>query len=480
MKENNVKSSVIGGLVWKFGERFLSQGVSFVISLVLARLLAPDDYGTIALVTVFINLAAVFISSGFATALIQKKDADDTDFSTIFICSLVASCFIYGILYFCSPFIAKFYDKEILTSVLRVFALQVPLGVYNSVQNAYVSRNMLFRKLFFSTVISSIVSGCIGIIMAFGGFGVWALVAQSIAFTIVNTIVLAFSLPWHPQLKFSMPAAKNMMKYGSRILGADLSGTFFGEVRSLIIGRVYTSADLAYYNKGQQLPTLITSNLSNSVMSVMFPALSNQHEDLEQVKRMAKRSLQVLSFVLVPCLFGLSAVMEPLILLLYTEKWAATIPYGQVLCIGSCIGVLGIIPLQVFKAIGHSDVVLKLEIWKKPVYVILLIVSVNINVFAIAIFMTLYDFYGVFVNMLQMKKYINYSMHEQFKDLFPAIALGVGMMTVVLVIPAFESAVLTLFAKVFVGAIVYVGGAALFKVEAFRYLLNTVMEVIKR
>ena len=157
------------------------------------------------------------------------------------------------------------------------------------------------------------------------------------------------------------------MLFRSRVLLADLSGTFFGELRSIIIGKVYTSADLAFYSKGQQIPTMITSNLSNTIMTVMFPALANENDDLQQVKRMAKRSMQVLSYVLVPCMLGLAAVMEPLILLLFTDKWAQTIPYGQVLCIGYCVGVFGVVSLQVLKAIGRSDVVLKLEIWKKPV-----------------------------------------------------------------------------------------------------------------
>lgn len=480
MGTENKKNSIIGGLFWKFGERLISQGVSFLISLVLARLLSPDDYGTIALVTVFINLAAVFITSGFATALIQRKDATSTDFSTMFYCSLAASIVIYLILFFTAPLVANFYENPLLTKILRVFSLQIPLSVFYAIQTAYVSRNMLFQKAFMASTIAAIISGVIGIALAYIGFGVWALVAQSILAVIVNSLVLGVALPWRLEAKFSKKSAKEMMSYGSKILAADLSGTFFAEVRSLIIGKAYTSADLAFYNKGQQLPSLITNNLSTSVMTVMFPAFANESDNFERVKEMSRKSMQVLSFIMFPCMFGLAAVMEPLIIFLYTDKWAPCIPYAQILSIGLCVGILGIIPLQILKAIGRSDVVLGLEIWKKPVYVLLLIISVNINVFAIAVAMTIYDFYGVFVNMLQAKKHINYKLREQAQDLLPAFLLSFVMALTVLLIPTLPSLLLTLVIKVLAGVVIFVGGSIIFKPAAFVYLKDLLLSKLKK
>ena len=480
MDNNSTRKSIVGGMVWKMGERLLDQVVSFVVSIILARLLVPDDYGLIALTTVFLNLANVFIVSGFSTALIQKKDADDRDFSTVFFCSQICAFLLYGVLFFAAPLISAFYNRSELIQLLRVFALVIPISVYNTVQNAYISRHMQFRKTFTASIISAVISGAVGIVLAYLGFGVWALVVQSIASRLVNTIVLCFTVPWHPKLIFSVDSAKRMMSYGSRVLLADLSGTFFSELRSLIIGRVYTSADLAFYSKGQQLPTLITNNLSYTIMAVMFPALSNESDHLDQVKQMTKRSMKVLSFVLVPCMLGLAAVMEPLILLLYTDKWAQTIPYGQVLCVGYCIGVFGIVSLQVLKAIGRSDVVLRLEVIKKPVYVILLLVGVKINVFAIALTMLLYDCYSFTVNMAQMKKHIDYSLREQFRDLMPAFLLGIAMAAIVLLIPNIGNLFVTLAVKVLTGVAVYVGGAALFKVETFCYLWTLLRDMVKR
>ena len=480
MSENNASKSIVGGFIWKFGERLIAQGVSFLTSLVLARLLSPDDYGLIALVLVFINLANVFITSGFATALIQKKDANATDFSTIFYCSLACSLLIYLVIFLIAPVVAAFYEKQQLTAILRVYGLQVPLSVYNSVQVAYVSRHMMFRKVFVSTLISAIVSACIGIGMAGMGFGVWALVIQSISLTVISTLVMMVIVRWRPTRQFSAGAAKTMMKYSSRVLLADLSGTFFGEVRSLIVGRVYTSADLAFYTKGQQLPSLITGNLSTSIMAVLFPAMANESDNMEQVRYLAGRSLRILSYILFPALFGLAAVMHPLVTLLYTEKWIECVPYAQMLCIGSAIGVLGIVPLQTLKAIGRSDVVLSLEIWKKPVYVLLLIAGVSINVFAVAVTMVIYEIYGLIVNMVQMKKYVGYSIGEQVLDILPAFLLSGGMAVVAIVVPATQNVILTILIKALLGAGIYVVGSIVLKLEPYRYILGMLKTRIRK
>lgn len=472
------RNSIMGGLAWKLGERFLSQGVMFLVSIVLARLVLPEEYGIVSLVLVFVNLSSVFVVSGFGSGLIQKKDADETDFSTMFFCSVVCSLLIYLVIFLCAPFVASFYRQPVLTVVLRVFALQVPLGTYNVIQNAYVSRHMLFHKLFASTIISTVVSGGIGIGIAVAGGGGWALVAQSLSAMLTNTLVLAFMLPWHPTWRFSVPAAKSLMKYSSRILLADLSGTFFLELRSLIIGRVYTSADLAYYSKGQQMPSFITNNLSASVMTVLFPAMANLNEDIAQVKVLTKRSMQILAYVLFPTLFGLAAVMDPLIRLVFTDKWASCIPYGQILSIGFAVSVFGSIPLQTIKAIGRSDVVFKLEFIKKPIYLLLLLLGVRISVMAIAVTMMLYDIYGTVVNMRQLKKYIGYGLFEQFCNIFPAMALSGVMAVIVALIPNVGGLFLTLVTKLATGVIVYLFGSAILKLDSFFYLKDALLDIV--
>lgn len=480
MKENNIRRSVIGGLFWKFGERIMTQGVSFVVSLILARILSPDDYGVIALAMTFMSLAAVFINSGFATALIQKKNADATDFSTIFYCSLACSVLIYAVLFVTAPAIAAFYSTPELKVILRVMSLQIPISVYNSVQMAYISKHMLFRKVFITSTVNGLVSGVAGIGMAVAGFGVWALVAQNMMATVANSIMLTIFVPWRPEWKFSWKSAKGLMNYGSKILLADLSGTFFYELRGIIIGRVYTTADLAFYNKGQHLPYLVTSNLSSIFKAVLFPAFANQSDNMEIVRGLVRRCLRVMSYIIAPCMLGMAAVMEPLILLLFTEKWAAAIEFGRLVCIGLSVSILGDISLQVLKAIGRSDVVLGLEVKKKPVYVLLLVLGVRINVLALAAALVVYDFYAVGMNLYQLKKYIDYDVKKQFLDLLPPYLLSTVMALVVYLIPMTGNLLLDLAVKVSAGVLVYVAASAAFRMDSFLYLKNVVLDFVKR
>lgn len=480
MEQNSLRNSVFGGFFWKFCERFLNQGVTFVVSLILARLLSPEDYGIVAIVMVFINLASVFISSGFASALIQKKDANDVDFSTMFFCSLICASVLYLVLFLAAPLVAQVYKNPLLKLVLRVYALNIPLSVCQSIQTAYISRHMLFRKTFINSAINAVICGTVGIGLALAGFGVWALVFQSIVGTIANTIVLFFLVPWRPGWVFSKESAKSMLGFGSRVLAADLSATFFNEVRSLVVGAVYSTADLAYYNKGQQIPHLITNNLSSIMGTVMFPAVANYSDDLQQVKMITRRGLRVLAYVLVPCMLGLAAVMEPLVLLLFTEKWAMSIPFGQILSIDTCIAVLELYYVQILKSIGRSEVVLKLEIMKKPVYLLMLIIGVSINVTALAVAMVVFDIFALGLDVFYIKKYVPYSIGEQLGDMLPALGVGALMAAVVFIVPSFGGLVVTLVVKIAVGAVVYLLGSILFRLEAFQYLKNILLERIKK
>ena len=480
MEQNSLRSSVLGGFFWKFCERFLNQGITFVVSLILARLLAPEDYGIVAIVMVFINLASVFINSGFSSALIQKKDAQDVDYSTMFYCSLICAAVLYLLLFLAAPVVAYVYKNPVLTRILRVYALNIPLSVCQSIQLAYISRNMLFRKTFINSAINAVVCGAVGIGLALAGFGVWALVCQSLVGTVANTVVLFFLIPWRPRLEFSKQSAKSMLGFGSRVLAADLSATFFAEVRSLVVGAVYSTADLAFYNKGQQIPHLITNNLSGILGSVMFPAVANFSDEPERVKGIMRRGLRVLAYILVPCMFGLAAVMKPLVIFLFTEKWAQAILFGQILSVDTCIAVLELYYVQILKAIGRSDVVLKLEMMKKPVYLVLLIIGVSISVPAMAVAMLLFDVVALALDIYHMRKYLPYNAREQLSDMIPALLLGTAMGAVVFLLPSFGSLILTLVVKIAAGAAVYLAGSVIFRMEAFQYLKNILLEKVKK
>lgn len=463
-------------MLWSFAERISAQLVSFVISVVLARILLPDEYGLISMVLVFITLAEVFVNSGFSAALIQNKDADETDFSTIFYMSFLCSIGILCLVCFLAYPIAEFYGREELVLLLQVFAIKIPIGSFNAIQRAFVARHMIFRKFFYSTLIGTIASGIIGIVMALAGFGVWALVAQNISLTIIDSIVLLVLIPWRPKLLFSFRRGKKMMSFGWKVLLADFSGTFFGQLRSLVIGRVFSSSDLAFYDRGNQIPQLVGNNIGNAVSSVLFPAMSNESDDVNEVKNLCRRSMKSMSYIISPLMFGIAACAPTLIILLYSDKWSACVPYLQVLAIGYAFGTIGMVPIQALKAIGESGVVLKLEFVKKPVFLLLLFIGVNNSVWAIALSMLVYELFGFVVNALQLRKYLNYSFSEQIKDVFPHILLALIMGVAISLLNIESSLILTLALQVVVGIGIYLVGSVVFKFDSLQFI----MQILKK
>ena len=426
------KSKVFSGVIWTVLERFSASGISFIVSIVLARVLMPDDYGLVAMVMIFIVLADVFINSGFNTALIQKRDADELDFSTMFWCSMAISLVIYATLFLCAPAVAAFYGQPALVLLLQVFALRIPLAVPNSIQHAYVSRNMIFKKFFFSTLISTVVSGVVGIAMALAGFGPYALIGQYFTKTIFDTVVLAFIVNWRPHLRFSWERARGLMGYGSAVLLADLSGQFFDQLRGLIIGKFYTSADLAFYNRGQQFPQFVSSNISAAVMTVLFPAIANEAGDMGRVRAMTRRALKTMAFVFFPLMIGLACVAGPLVDVLLTSKWEGSVFFLQVLSISTAVSLWGSVSIQSLKAIGKGGTLVKLEFVKKPVYLALLVVGVVVNVKAVALTMLAYSVYGAAINMRELSRHTGYRAAGQLKDVLPEIGMSLAMGAVVL------------------------------------------------
>ena len=306
------------------------------------------------------------------------------------------SVLIYTVLFFCAPArLPLFYGIPILTPVIRVFDPSTNCSSYQTVQHAYVSRHMQFKKFFFSTLFGTIISGVVGVFLAIRGLGVWALVAQYLTNTVIDTIILSLTIKWHPKLVFSKQSAKKLMGFGWRVLAADFSGTFFDQLRSIIIGKVYSSADLAFYDKGKNLSALLTDNLNASIMAVLFPAIANKNDSVAHVKSIARRATSTISFVLAPVLLGCVAVADTLILTIYTDKWSSSIPFLRILCLSSLTSIIGSVSLQVLKARGEGKKILRLEFVKKPIYFILLIIGIKINVVAVAVTtMMIYSIYG--------------------------------------------------------------------------------------
>lgn len=482
-QEKNLTQKTFSGLIWKFAERIGAQVVSTVVSIILARLLMPEDYGIVSLVTIFITLCNVFVVSGFGSALIQKKDADEVDFSSVFYASIVIALLLYALLFFTAPLIAKLYDDvnaKLLVAVLRVMGLRLPIAAINSVQQAYVSRRMAFRKFFWATLFGTIASAVVGIWMAYSGYGVWALVAQYLTNVCIDTIILFIVDRWHPRLKFSFQRLKGLLSYGWKLLASSLLNTGYGELRSLVIGIKYSATDLAYYDKGKTFPGLIVTNIDSSIDSVLFSALSKVQDDRVKVKNVVRKGIRTSSYVIFPCMVGLAVIAEAFVRVVLTDKWLPIVPFLQIMCFVYALQPIHTANLQAIKALGRSDLFLILEIAKKAMGITLLLVSMWFGVIWIAASSILGGIIGSFINAFPNKKLLNYGYFEQIKDLLPALLLSLVMGGIVYCIGFIPwNSLIILIVQILVGITIYIGGSFIFKLESFHFILKTIKSFFK-
>lgn len=471
------RNTIITSFFWKLFENIGTQLVQFVVTIVLARLLLPSEYGIIALISVFIQLCGVIIDSGFNTALIQKKGADNIDFSTIFFFCLGSSIFMYFLMFFFAPAIAEFYEQDELISIIRVLSLSLLINSFYSIQYAYVSKNMLFKKLFYSNVGAIVLSGGLGIYSAYQGFGIWSLVIQNISGHFFATLIMWFTIKWRPILVFSIERFKVLFDYGWKIFGSSIIISLFVNIRKLIIGKFYTPLSLAYYEKGEQLPMLLMNNIFNSIQAVLFPTFSEEQHNRIKVKTMMRSCTKMCCFFLYPLMIGMIVTAKPIVVLLLTEKWLPIVPFMQILCIAIFFRPITFSNWEVIKALGYSNITLKLEILKKVIDVTILIVSVNIGVYAIAWGCVLYDFVCVFINLAPNKKLLDYGIAEQIKDVVPTLLIALAMGAAVYWIQLLDISnvgILTL--QILSGTSLYILLSWMFKEESFVYILQLIKE----
>ena len=468
-------SSTISNLLWKFSERIVSQLIAFVVSIVIARILAPSDYGLIAMVMVVINLSYVLVDGGFSSALIQKKDADRLDFSTVFYFSLVFAAIIYGLIYFSASYIAKFYgsDYAMLTPILRVLGIQVIIYSINSVQTAYVSRKMLFKNFFWATLVGNITSGIIGLIMAYSGYGVWALVFQALFSSSINTITLYIVTKKLPGLEFSYVRLKSLFNYGINLLGASFLTSFFLEFRSFVIGKLYSSSQLAFFDRGRQFPVFIGNNITVSVGTVLFPKMSQFQDNSEYVKEATRKSIRFCAFIMCPLMLGLAAVAEPLVHLLLTDKWLPCVPFIQIFCVIYLFQPIHIANMQAIKAMGYSGVYFKLELIKKSIEIVSLLCVMWVSVEAIAINMAILTTLFTFVNAYPNIKILNYSVKEQLLDIVPPLLMSIVLFLSVYCLNYLTISQIILFPiQIVTGLIIYLFLSIITKNKEFYYLCS--------
>ena len=479
--KESLKNHTISGIFWTFSERILAQVVSFIVSIVLARFLLPAEYGIIAIVTVIISICNVFVTSGFSTSLIQKSEADDTDFSTVFYFGIVFSLILYGGIYFIAPVISGFYEYDELTSVIRVMSVTVVISSVKSIQHSYVTRAMQFRKFFWSTLGGTLASAAVGIVMACLAFGVWALVAQYITNNLIDTVILWFTVKWRPKLKFSLDRLKGLLSFGWKVLVSNLLMTLYQDLRTIIIGTVYTSEDLAYYQKGRQFPSLIVTNINTAISSTLLPVMSKMQDNIAAIKNAICRFLKIASYILMPLMVGLAVVAEPLVRLLLTEKWMACVPYLQLMCISHAFLPLQTANTQAVLAVGRSDVSLKAETIKRTVNILILLVTFRISVMALVLGEILSTIVSLMVNTIVSKKLFGYGTLAQLKDILPCILLSLVMGAGIYPIALLGlSDIITIMLQMIAGIIIYTSLSLIFKVESFTYLLATVKPMLGR
>ncbi len=473
--------TVTTNFFWRFFERCGAQLVSFVVSITLARLLEPSVYGEIALITVFTCIMQVFIDSGMGTALIQKKNADDLDFSSVFYFNIVMCLALYGVMFIAAPYIAKFYHLPHLTPVIRVLSLTLVISGVRSIQQSYVSKKMIFKKFFFATLGSTLCSAIVGISMAYMGYGVWALVGQNLTSNALGTIILWLTVQWRPKFMFSLQRLKGLFSYGWKLLVSALLDVGYGQLRQLIIGRIYTAKDLAFYNQGHHFPNVIVSNINASIDSVLLPAMSAEQDDKNRIRSMTRRAISISTYVMMPIMMGLAVCAEPTVRLILTEKWLPCVPFLRVFCFTFAFWPVHTANLNAIKALGRSDLFLKLEIIKKFMGLAAVLITMNISVMAMAYSLLVTSVLSQIINSWPNKKLLNYNYLAQLKDMMPQILLSIVMGAVVYSVQfAGLDDVATLAIQIITGAVIYTLLSKIFNIESFNYIFNAISKVVKR
>lgn len=471
--------SIGKGLLWKLLERFGVAGGQFILQIILARLLSPDHYGTLSIMIVFTNLANVFVQNGFNTALIQNKDVTEEDYSSVFWVTLGISGILYGTIFLCAPLIADFYSMPDIVWPLRILALMLLPGCLNSIQLAKVSREMDFKKVFVSNLAAIIISGIAGIAVALMGGGLWALVVQSMVNVFAACLVMRLTVNWRIRLICNLRRVKVLFSFGWKLLCSSLLETTYQELRSLVVGKKYDSGTLGYYNRGKQFPQFLINAVNGSVQSVMLPAMSKEQDDRSAVKQLARNSITVSAFIIFPLMAGLAGVATPMVKLLLTDKWLPCVPYLQIYCFTMAFYPVHTCNLQAINAMGRSDIYLKLEIIKKTIGLVALIIAVACFQSPIAIAMTgvFTAFISCFINAYPNKSLIGYSYFEQMRDVLPSFLLSILMLGGILAIGLLPlSPIIIIFLQFFGGVSIYLALSLLLRLKPLQFLLQMLKE----
>lgn len=420
-----IRKQTAFGIKWTLIERFSIQGVQFLLSIIIARLLTPADYGLIGMLGIFLAISQTFINSGMPTALIRKIDVSQTDFSTVFYFNIIVSIFFALTLFFCSPYIAEFFNQPILSSITKLLSLNLIISAFGAVQSTQLTIKLNFKRLAKINFISAITSGLSCLVLAYLNFGVWALAWQAIISNVIRVTLLWCGNTWRPSWIFSKESFKRLFGFGSRLLGANLVNTIYNQSSTILIGKFYTPVDLGDYARGQSIASLPTNTISGTMESVTFPILSKLQEDKIQLLNVYKRYINLTMMLTVFLMFLLVTLAKPIVLFLLTSKWSGAIIFLQIYVFAAIVDPICLINVNLLKVIGRSDLVFKLEIIKKSIALALLFASVPFGVKAICWSVVIYSQIALFLNTYYTGKLFNLGYWLQIKGFIPYIIYSI-------------------------------------------------------
>ncbi len=472
---SSLKEKTVKGVMWSSIDRFSTQGIQFVFSILIARLLLPSDYGVVAMLGIFLAISQTFIDSGFGSALIQKINRTETDFSTVFYFNIVVGLFFYAILWFSAPYIAAFYEIPLLTDITRVIALTFVFSSFSGVQGAKISIAIDFKTAAKISVTTTTVTGGIGLWMAYNGFGVWSLVVQNVFSSLLRTVLLWIFVRWKPKLVFSWQSFKSMFSFGSKLLASALLDTVYNNATTLVVGKFFSSSILGLYSRAQTLANYPSSNITSVLQAVTFPTLCSIQNEPERLANAYKRFLRLSAFIIFPLMVGLAAVADPLIRLLLTDKWEGSIYLLQILCFCLMWYPIHAINLNLLQVKGRSDFFLKVEIIKKIQGVVILCITVPLGIVAMCYGSVVSSLLSLIYNTYYTKRLIGYGYVAQMKDLLHillhSLVMGVGVWFVT---QALDSLWMQLTVGIIAGMAYYVIGAKLMRFDELNELITLI------
>ncbi len=477
----SLKQKAISGMFWTLIQQFITQSIGFVVSIILARLLLPAEFGLIAMLGIFMGLGTALINSGLTQSLIRTQDADEEDFSTVFFFNLIGSLLIYGIIFVMAPFIAAFYNQNLLTSIIRVYSVTFIINAFSAIQTTRLNKKMDFKTQMKVSIPSLIIGSTVGITMALIGYGVWSLVWSAIIQALAATIQLWYWSKWKPVWVFNWAKFNHHFHYGVKLMFSSILDIIFTNAYTIIIGKFFAPAQVGFYNRADTLQMLPVGNISSIITKVSFPLFASIHNDDVRLKSVYKRIMQMVIFLVAPTLVLMAVLAEPLFRLLFTEKWLPAVPYFQILCVNGILYPIHGYNLQILNVKGRSDLFLKLEIIKKILIAVVILISFRFAIYGLLYGSVITSILCFFINTHYSGKFLNYTAWQQTKDLLPIIVLSIVVGFSVyffdgLLLTISENDFVRLLSGSFIGVMLFASFAFVFKMDS----LTELIYIIKR